>query len=243
MDHAQVTEDPRSQNAIIPCSNCGGDPRNHEVLSEHCDEWEIEDAGIYGKRAYQILKCAGCDSIRFRSFFWNSEDIDWETGEPEVTEKIYPETIGNARQGIDVQELPDPVARIYKEAVIALNAGALILAGGGLRAVVEAMCQDKKVKGKNLEVKIESLVEQKLLAKPQADLLHEERYLGNSALREIVTPSSQDVNDGFDIIDSLLTTIYILPGKAERLRAKRVKRPQLKQTAEQPDAEDGSGDD
>ena len=116
------------------------------------------------------------------------------------------------------------------------------LAGGGLRAVVEALCKDKNVSGRNLEKKIDRLVEQGLLAVPQAELLHEERYLGNAALHEIVAPSVLDVNDGFDIIDNLLATIYIMPDKAQRLRAKRSERSLNQQSVEQPDAEDGAAD-
>jgi hypothetical protein len=237
-----VTEDSKLKSVRIPCSNCGGDPKNHEVIREYSKEWEIEEAGMYGKNTHQICKCAGCDTIRFRSYSWDSEDIDWRTSEPEVREKIYPEDIKSTRQGIDVHELPEPVARIYREAVIAFNAGALILAGGGLRAVVEALCKDKNVSGRNLEKKIDRLVEQGLLAVPQAELLHEERYLGNAALHEIVAPSVLDVNDGFDIIDNLLATIYIMPDKAQRLRAKRSERSLNQQSVEQPDAEDGAAD-
>ena len=92
-----------------------------------------------------------------------------------------------------------------------------------MRAIVEALCQDKNVQGGNLQEKIDNLARQGFLATPQAELLHEERYLGNAALHEIVAPSKLDVQDGFDIIETLLTTIYILPDKADRLRAKRTR--------------------
>ena len=81
----------------------------------------------------------------------------------------------------------------------------------------------KNVPGGNLQDKIDNLVSQGFLAAPQAELLHEERYLGNAAIHEIVAPSKLDVRDGFDIIDTLLTTIYILPEKARRLRLKRTR--------------------
>jgi hypothetical protein len=92
-----------------------------------------------------------------------------------------------------------------------------------LRAVVDALCTHKSVPGGNLQEKIDILASQGFLATPQADLLHEERYLGSAALHEMVAPSKLDVRDGFDIIDTLLTTIYILPEKARRLRLKRTR--------------------
>jgi hypothetical protein len=223
----------------ITCDNCGGDLRNHVVLQEYTHSWGNDDACIYGNSTYQICQCAGCDGIRYRTESSCSEDQDPDTGEYTITESIYPEALRGDREPISLHELPSSIARIYREVVIAFNAGAFILAGGGLRAIVEALCQDKDVPGKNLEQKINQLVEQKLLASPQADLLHEERYIGNAALHEILAPSKMDVIDGLEIIETLLSTLYVLPEKAERLRGKRERREALS-AAEQPNAEDGS---
>lgn len=111
--------------------------------------------------------------------------------------------------------------RIYTETIIAFNAGALTLAGGGLRAIVEAICIDRKVSGHNLQMKIDDLAAKGLLAKPQADLLHEERYIGNAALHEILPPAKQEIEDGLVIVEGLINTIYVLPLRAQRLREKR----------------------
>ncbi len=211
------------QQLLVPCTGCGGNPRNHHILKEYADHWEEEEAGIAGVSIYQICKCAGCDHIRFRIESSHSEDIDYESGKALVYEKVYPEAKEESRPSIETVAFPDPVARIYRDTVIAMDAGALILAGGGLRAIVEALCQDKEVPGNNLQDKIDNLVRQGYLATPQADLLHEERYLGNAALHEIVAPSRQDLQDGFDIIETLLATIYLLPDKAQRLRQKRTR--------------------
>lgn len=205
----------------ITCSNCGGAPTNHLVLQEYRHKWSNDDACIYGETAYQVCQCAGCDEVRFRMESSCSEDQDPDTGENTIREAVYPEIPKGKREPISLIELPSSIARIYKEVVVAFNAGAFILAGGGLRAIVEAICQDKDVPGNNLEQKINQLVEQKLLAAAQADLLHEERYIGNAALHEIVSPSGRDVIDGLEIIETLLSTLYVLPGKAERLRGKR----------------------
>src|SRR5262249_54121961 len=124
---------------------------------------------------------------------------------------------------VEVDDFPDRVGRIYLETVRALNAGSLILAGGGLRAIVEAICIDQKVTGGNLQKRIDNLVARGLLARPQAELLHEERYIGNAAFHEISAPAKTDVEDGLIIVEGLLNTIYTLPGRAKRLRMKRQK--------------------
>jgi hypothetical protein len=59
------------------------------------------------------------------------------------------------------------------------------------------------------------------LAKPQTELLHEERYLGNAALHELATPTAEDIEDGLGIVEVLIEAIYILPAKAQRLKKRR----------------------
>jgi hypothetical protein len=113
---------------------------------------------------------------------------------------------------------------MYKETNDALNANIRTLAGGGLRATVEAICLDNGITSGTLLGKIDELAKQNLLTKAQADLLHEERYLGNAALHELATPSTQDIEDGLGIIEGLINTIYILPTKAERLKKRRAKK-------------------
>ena len=61
------------------------------------------------------------------------------------------------------------------------------------------------------------------LVQTQADLLHEERYIGNFALHEMKTPTKEDLEDGLQIIEVLLKTIYVLPDHAARLRTQREK--------------------
>jgi hypothetical protein len=61
---------------------------------------------------------------------------------------------------------------------------------------VEAICIDRKVSGQDLQKKIDDLVSKGLLEKPQADLLHEERYIGNAALHGILPPAKQEIEDG-----------------------------------------------
>jgi hypothetical protein len=86
---------------------------------------------------------------------------------------------------------------------------------------VEDICIDKNINGSSLLKKIDALASQGYLTAAQADLLHEERYIGNAALHEMATPSKQDLEDGLEIVEGLIRTIYILPYKAKRLKVRR----------------------
>lgn len=208
----------------MTCVECGGGPRNHEILRECSNNWDDEGSGEHGGATYQICQCKGCETVRFRKVSWDSMDWDPETGDPMEHVQIYPEVSQSNRLPIETDELPKSVKHIYSETITAFNAGALTLAGGGLRAIVEAICINQKVSGRNLQNKIDDLVAKGLLAKPQAELLHEERYIGNAALHEILPPTKQEIEDGLVIVEGLMNTIYILPLRAQRLREKRQKR-------------------
>lgn len=215
----------------VMCSECGGGFRNHKVLREIGNKWSDESGE--GGTKYQIVQCQGCEGIRFRAASWNSYELD-ETGKPDPTARVYPEHIPNVRKpmidsyvtldGDGYIGLPHGVDRIYRETISALNAGTLILAGAGLRAIVEAICINAKAPGNNLQQKIDGLVQLNLLAQPQAELLHEERYLGNAALHEVEPPARKHIDDGLAIVETLLNTMYIAPASAARLRDSRMKK-------------------
>ncbi|MFY2562219.1 DUF4145 domain-containing protein [Corallococcus terminator] len=215
---------PENETVKVVCVACGGKGRNHKVLREHINTWE--DLFMWGGEKYQIVQCLGCDAVRFRAASWDSENLDPNEEEHGASIKVYPEFAANSREAViaDSAGLPLEVYRIYKETVLALNAGTLILAGAGLRAIVEAICLNASAPGGNLQQKINGLVSQNLLAQPQADLLHEERYLGNAAIHEVEPPSRKDVEDGLAIVETLLNTIYIAPASAARLREGRIKK-------------------
>lgn len=210
----------QSEIVRIQCSRCGGDPKNHTVESEHSVHHGNDEIDVWN--TYQIIKCMGCDNIRFRQYETCSESRDYETGKlEEYAEAVFPGSGPQKHLPIDTSGFPDDVGKMYLETVMCFNAGSNTLAGGGLRATVEALCLQQQVKGKNLQERIDALVGHGVLAKVQADLLHEERYIGNEALHEMLTPSDQDLNDGLEIVEGLLRTVYVLPVHASRLKQRR----------------------
>jgi hypothetical protein len=189
---------------------------------------------------HQLIQCMGCETVRYHRFSVGQEydPPDHRSAPYEV--QVYPD------DGLDTEKrlatdfgeeviaktgsplVPENVWKMYRETIDALNAKARTLAGGGLRATVEAICLDRGITQGNLQNKIDELANQNLLTTSQAELLHEERYIGNAALHEMATPSSQDIDDGLTIVEGLINTIYILPAKAERLRKRRQSKPKKK---------------
>jgi hypothetical protein len=184
----------------------------------------------------------GCDTPKYVISELDLQDYDEYDGGPyEDNFIVHPDAPGAAARRAaainnDDRLVPDPVWKMYRETIEALNANIRTLAGRGLRAVVEAICLDKQIADGNLQKKIEELAKDGFLTSTQAELLHEERYLGNAALHELDTPSAEDIEDGLGIVEGLINTIYILPSKAANLKTRREAKakPAPKETPPQP---------
>jgi hypothetical protein len=219
----------------VLCASCGHQTRRHRILYEkNVQVGGDMDSGPEAIEHNRLVECMGCETIKYvlsRSNWYADEVPPWEN--PETDVKVYPDAPGTRRQrsaalslddAIDDEGeplIPIPVSKMYKETIDALNANIRTLSGGGLRATVEAICLDNKITQGTLQAKIDELAKRNLLTKSQAKLLHEERYIGNAALHELETPSTQDIEDGLGIVEGLINTIYILPHKAKRLQERR----------------------
>lgn len=202
----------------VVCNRCDN-TTNHVVCGSVEFSWDNED--IQGIDIYEIIRCSGCDSVSFRIGSSNSDDYEPDENggffHP-IIEEIYPSRLMGRVALWDVHSLPEKVRAIYKETHSALCSKLKILAGVGIRALVEAVCSAENAEGNTLEEKIDSLVKKNILTAKNAEILHHTRLLGNRAAHEIKAPSDPELDVAFDIVENLLETVYIIPKKAERLK-------------------------
>lgn len=213
----------KEQTIWVTCAACGHQHRKHRVLHEKIEKhYEDFDGPPLYTEFHRFVECMGCESVKYVT---SKEDFNDPYGRGEYNFKVYPDAPGTeCRRSAVITEddyVPEAVWKMYKETINALNADIRTLAGGGLRATVEAICIDSGIANGNLQDKINELSNRNLLTVTQTELLHEERYLGNAALHELETPAYQDIEDGLGIVEGLINTIYILPKKAERLKKRR----------------------
>lgn len=192
-----------------------------------------DDFSVDWRNEYQIIRCGGCEAITFRETNYFSED---HLGD-EAPTRVYLYPIRNlydkeARESISI---PNSVGSIYSETIKAYNNSSFILCAAGLRATVEAICNDLGIKGvrvfnpkknedelrTNLDHKIKGLVEHGHLTQGAAEILHTHRFMGNEALHEIKRGNKDDLLIAIEIIEHLIVHIYDLPEKAKLLKRKR----------------------
>ena len=194
----------------VPCQSCDNRTWHEVVFSIDSEVYEDEiDMTFY--ESHQILRCLGCDSYSFRKYDWNNEQAGHE-------ERLFPGRIVGRRPLDRLWRLPSTVRAIYLETHAALGGKQPILAGVGIRALVEAVCNEKKAKGRTLEQRIDDLVDQAVLTPAGASVLHGTRILGNQAIHEAKAPTEKMLNAAMEVAEHLLTGVFLLPEMSRRMK-------------------------
>ena len=214
------TQEPGDQDLRLACSTCSSSTFHKVLASVKRSEW-FDPAGYHVDMWFQVVQCQGCKNLSFRRLVIDHEDFQFNqlTQEYEAAEResLYPSRVEGRRQLPDAHYLPFTVSSLYKETLTALANDSPILAGIGLRALVEAVCKERNASGGNLESKIDDLVTQGVLTASGSEILHSLRIVGNKAAHEAKPHSKNELLIGMDVVENLLNTVYLIPKKADTL--------------------------
>lgn len=189
---------------------------NHKEIHKHTESFR-EDYCC--DKNYYIIQCEGCENISFRFEF---DDI--ESGYPSEYDgwvipqdiKTFPKCIENHKILDNLHYVPQIVKDTYLQTIAAYREGAAILAGLGFRAIIEAICNEQNIKGRNLEDRINKLCSNGIISKNNAKLLHAIRFLGNDAAHEIKNPSDKSLKVALNIVGHMIKSLYILDNEASQ---------------------------
>lgn len=208
-----MTMPPKQEHRAF-CGRCRRETR-HTVLAAHRSTWKSEDwqaPGMHGSDEYAVLQCNGCDAVHYQTTSWSSEDG------PDAYIQRYPTVPTlDGHAPISAEHLPRDIAALYTETIAAVQAGAPILAAVGLRAIVEGVCRERRCEGRNLQERIDRLVETGALAAQQVQFLHQHRLIGNEAAHEMRAPLREELAAALSITEGLLRTLYELPALASEI--------------------------
>lgn len=210
-----MTEKPKKVPFFLaPCADCRKETR-HETL--HSTEERGDENYDYVLR-FSILACLGCGTKSCEKRFIDIDAAhpishdEWET--PQTVENFPKfDLIYHEPEGMYL--CPKLVRQIYDEALLAIREEALILGGLGLRATIEAICNEQKISGKSLDVRIGRLASQGLISLNDAGRLHAIRFLGNDAAHDIKSPEKDQISVAIKIIHHLIHSVYILEKEME----------------------------
>jgi len=202
----------------ILCHECGK-KTEHMVLSEVSNE--DGDENVTALTDYYFTQCNGCKSVtllkefRFSEFY--SMNPHTEEYELDVKTTLYPSRLQGRKEMTDLFIIPHGIGMIYSETLHSIINDQNILAGIGIRAIVEGVCKDKSSTGRNLEEKIDDLANKGFITHDSASILHNLRFMGNRSAHEIKSHGSKELNIAFDIINNLLQNVYVMPKKAREI--------------------------
>jgi hypothetical protein len=204
---------------------------NHELVGSYDSRFSDDEAGVDAGATNDFFKCAGCEDPTLRTNSWFSE----APGENTVT--FYPPRgfQDNFRTPKVFEGLTygGPVDAAYRQTISAFNQKLLILAGAGVRLLLEGVCKDRgiidgevvnekgdKRRSKELQGKINGMAEKGLVTSQQAEFLHQIRFIGNDAAHDLDQPTLNHVAMALDIVEHLMEQVYDHPAKAKLLAAR-----------------------
>lgn len=190
---------------------------NHKVLHEDIEQHR---EGYSEDVAYQIVQCRGCDFKSFRTVTYDIEQAypDYSTGDEEWIIPEYVETYPKSilwHKELEVSHIPQVVNDIYNEVLNSIKEEAFILSSLGLRGVLESICNDLNIKGKNLEVRINKLAQDGFISKKDSERLHGIRFMGNDAAHDIKKPKIDNIKVALSIVENLMYSVYTLEKRAK----------------------------
>lgn len=208
---------------LLPCASCVSGKKQHRVLarvtedgsegdSNHSFDWHCK---------FDLVQCGGCLRVSYRIVTSDSEDYDYDDDNKmsyNEHETLYPPRVeGRQSLGSDVWFLPPQIRAVYDEVLTATANQLPVLAGIGLRALVEAVCKEKQAAGVTLDQRIRWLEDNKILTPSGAKILHHIRNLGNGAAHEIKPHSKEELQLALEVVEHLFKDVYVLPTKARQI--------------------------
>lgn len=157
-----------------------------------------------------ILQCQGCMSLKVKHEMSNSEDVDYTNGsyDPIKTTEYYPRH-GKVKPMEEVYLLPNAIRGMYTETVSAINNDCPIIAGIGIRGIIETICKEEGVESFKLDKKIDELFNRGKISKDNREILHSLRKVYNKSAHESLRPSDEQLNISLEIVEVLLRQIYV----------------------------------
>lgn len=200
----------------IFCNNCRNET-NHTCAAEHYRDFpNLNPDGSLGfmeRLGYRLWICAGCERGTLGEYY--VFDVTDEEYESMVEENYFPERTRLHVKDKEFKQLPDKLTSIYRETLRAYNNNLVILCALGIRTLLEGICANKKMSGKNLETRIDNMVS--VLPENIVINLHSIRFIGNEAAHELAAPTTDDLRMAIEICEDLLNYLYELDYKARHL--------------------------
>jgi Domain of unknown function (DUF4145) len=222
-------QEARQRIAWLYCDQCKRDTK-HTLLYGASDpailEWEDNDGTVNRFiSAWLIWQCNGCEFLAMED---TATAPDWFQNSHAACSHVngicYPKKTELPLRHF--RNIPKKIEGLYRETIEAFNGNLNTLCTVGLRSLMEGICYDKEVTGKDLREKIDRLTKLGITANITENL-HGFRFMGNTAVHELTAADRNDLRLAIEIIEDLLNFIYDLDYKAKTLNDSQKQQPKF----------------
>jgi len=193
------------------CNICGGE-KQHRLLATHkvSDSQDVEELGtISWDYTYEMMVCLGCEHATFRLHSVFSES-------PEPKTEYFPPAVSR-RQPV-WREVPISIASLMDEVYVALHAGSHRLAMMGARALIDVAILETVGDVGNFQQKLTKMESDGYISRRNREVLNAALEVGNAASHRGHKATSEAVNIVMDIVENLLSAVYVLGPAAAQLK-------------------------
>lgn len=203
------------------CNNCKGET-HHVLKASHLRQYRETDGHppdeylvFWEDFEYRFWICCGCDTATLEIAYTCMGMIEPPTEDQIWTSVLYPKRMTGCLPQKRFRQLDRKLEAIYREVIESFNSDLSTLCAMGLRALLEGICADKEVSGKDLYHKIDGLKTH--LPSNIVESLHSFRFMGNVAAHELQAPQRTELQLAIEVMEDLLNFLYELEYKARRL--------------------------
>lgn len=145
-------------NLKVYCNCCGRDTDHNRVRDPYVP------LASNGMISWQLIECRGCHDVA-------AYRIEYSDGNPRALASAQVHPLRQRKRPEVYQDIAPTLRAVYEETIGAFNSSFPLLCAGGLRALVEGICDDQKIvegpvphdkhgrRKNNLECRIEGLAE------------------------------------------------------------------------------------
>lgn len=194
------------------CPKCYQNTNHTSLFKERRGSDNDED--FQWHEEYEIIKCNGCDNLQYRTTYGDESMVAYHHDDEYETHyndyKYYPKSLKEHKIFKNIYNIPDKIRVVYIETIEAMNNNCYLLSAVGLRAIIEAICIEQDIIGRNLEIKINNLSKNKLITEKDSNRLHTIRFLGNDSVHEMDVPKEDKLKVALNIVENLINNLYLI---------------------------------
>lgn len=207
-------ENKEPKTEIFTCSHCGN-KTDHRQLLVHSQKVML-GFSPYGDKVEAdnyilVFECPTCTGITIKSLF--SEEIDDPNNiNMDAVTTLYPS------QKKFPEDMPQTIVKIYQESIkvkrISPVSFSLLIRKG-----LEALCEDQKTPGRNLNERLKIIVQKMELPKKFVEMIDSIRLLGNKSAHDLDFSVTNEQADSLDyFFNAIIEYVYVAPNKIAEIQ-------------------------